>query len=152
MLAFYQIGIYVRQYHLLDRLKKTHVSYFVLASLWAYMIAQGGMEIAVRNYGSYGLVILGATAGVLLFYQLATHLTGALPVLADVLAFLGRSTIVILIVHTLLNGNIKALIAKRFDQGGVVCMVLCILVQLLLSCAIQFLLDVARERRGKTVS
>jgi hypothetical protein len=89
---------------------------------------------------------------VLLFYQMATHLTGALPVLADVLAFLGRSTIVILIVHTLLNGNIKALIAKRFDQGGVVCMVLCILVQLLLSCAIQFLLDVARERRGKTVS
>jgi fucose 4-O-acetylase-like acetyltransferase len=149
-LVFYQIGVYVHQYHLLERLKKAHAAYFVLASLWAYMIAQGGMEIAVRNYGSYGLVVLGATAGVLLFYQLAAHLTVALPMLADVLAFLGRSTIVILIVYTLLNGNIKALVAKRFDQGGVACMVLCILIQLLLSCAIQYLLDIAKERRRKT--
>jgi fucose 4-O-acetylase-like acetyltransferase len=149
-LVFYQIGVYVHQYHLLERLKKAHAAYFVLASLWAYMIAQGGMEIAVRNYGSYGLVVLGATAGVLLFYQLAAHLTVALPMLADVLAFLGRSTIVILIVYTLLNGNIKALVAKRFDQGGVAYMVLCILIQLLLSCAIQYLLDIAKERRRKT--
>lgn len=44
------------------------------------MIYAGSMEIAVRNYGQYGLVILGSMAGVLTIYQISAYISDMLPV------------------------------------------------------------------------
>ncbi len=73
VLIFYQLGICFRKYKLLTMVKRCPMCYFLLSQIWAYMIYRGSMEIAVRNYGNYGLVVIGSVSGTLLLYKCADH-------------------------------------------------------------------------------
>lgn len=135
-LIFYQIGIYCRRYKLLSTVKEHHISYFILSPIWVYMIYVGSMEIAVRNYGQYGLVVLGSIAGILLIYKLSVYITDTLPVTKEVLRLSGEGSMVILIIHTLLGGKIYNLISYKFDSGYTCHMVCVVLLQMILSLVI----------------
>ena len=111
--------------------------YFILTPIWVFMIYSGSMEIAVRNYGQYGLVILGALAGVLLIYKLSVYICDELPIVKEVLRLTGESSMIIIIVHTLLNGKIHNLVSCRFDNAYIPFLVSAVLLQIVLAWGIK---------------
>lgn len=140
VLIYYQIGIYCMKYDVLSKIKNNHIVYFVLTPVWVYMIYTGGMEIAVRDYTPYGLVILGSVAGVLSIYKLSAYISNFLPVIREILRLTGESSIIIIIFHTLLNRKICHLLSYRFDRRCIPYMVSAILLQILLSWLIRKIL------------
>lgn len=143
-MIFYQIGIYFRKYDLLAKVRDFHLAYFILTLIWVYMIYMGSMEIAVRNYGRYGLVILGSVAGVLLVYKLSAYISGTLPVITKFLTLISENSMVILIVHTLLDGVIRDLLAYRFNSENVLYMIGVVLLQIAVSWIIKEVILKAR--------
>ena len=129
--------IYCRKYNLLSSVKNNHMVYFILSPIWVFMIYSGSMEIAMRNYGQYGLVILGSLAGVLLIYKLSVYISDELPILKEMLRFTGESSIVVIIVHTLLNGKIHNLVSYRFDSAYIPYLVSVVLLQIILAWVIK---------------
>lgn len=104
------------------------------------MIYSGGMEIASRSYGQYGIVILGAMAGTLLLYMLSVYIDDALPVVRRILQLVGESNLIILIVHTLLGGRIGSLAEQFFYPENFSYMVVCCAIQVLLGVGIEVIL------------
>lgn len=135
-LVFYLIGIYIKKYDLLSKVKDYHISYFILTPIWVYMIYAGSMEVAVRKYGQYGLVIIGSLAGVLLIYKLAAYIADTFSVLRKILELTGRSYIAVIIVHTLVGRKIYNLVSYGFDSEGILYLVCSVLLQIILSGAI----------------
>ena len=136
LLIFYHLGVLLRRWDLLALLKNNKYLYFVLAPIWVYMIWMGGMEISVRNYGWYGLTILGATAGTVLLYCLSDYITHHLPIIASVLSYLGKATLYILCTHTLLYDSVNDFVSHRFSEENFTFLVFTILLQILISAAL----------------
>lgn len=149
-LAFYYIGHCIHKYGIMDIMYKNGWSYFILSSIWVYMIYKGGMEIAVRNYGNYGLVILGAACASILLYMLCKYLCTALPPISIQLACkIGQNTMYILIVHKLLSPYIRKLVELRFAYGSVVYAILMILLQLGIGTVIGMIMGAVQKFRFK---
>lgn len=138
--VFYQLGVVFRKYDVLNKVREHHALYFFLSAVWAYMIYSGGMEIASRSYGQYGIVILGAMAGTLLLYMLSVYIDDALPVVRRILQLVGESNLIILIVHTLLGGRIGSLAEQFFYPENFSYMVVCCAIQVLLGGGIEVIL------------
>lgn len=139
-LVFYQIGIYLRKYSVLTQIKNRYFLYFMLSPIWAYMISLGGVELAVRNYGSYGVVILGATAGVLILYQSANCILNRCPALSFVLSSIGKSSMLVIIVHTMLGGVYYNLVTAKLDSNHILSIFFNALLQVLTALLIELLL------------
>ncbi|MBR1408260.1 MAG: acyltransferase family protein [Clostridia bacterium] len=135
-LVFYHIGVLIRRYDLLRRIREWDAVYFILSPIWAYMIYAGSMEIAVRNYGNYGVVLLGAVAGTLIVYKLSAYISFKMPVIARFLSLSGRFSMPILMVHTLFNGKIVALANQYFYEEWFVTLILALLFQTVLGVAL----------------
>lgn len=149
-LAFYYIGHCIRKYDIMDIMYKSGWSYFILSSIWVYMIYKGGMEIAVRNYGNYGLVILGATCASILLYMLCKYLCTVLPsILIQLACKIGQNTMYILIVHKLLSPYIRKLVELRFAYGSIVYAILMILLQLGIGTVIGMAMGAVQKFRFK---
>lgn len=146
-LAFYRIGIWFREYDVLKKVSGLRFTYFVLAPVWVYMIYSGSMEIAVRNYGQYGLVILGSCAGTLLIYKLAVFINGHFPVCGKALQLLGRHSIVLIIVHTLLGNEINRILSLRFDSQYFPFLVCSMAAQVFISLAMVFIINAGKSFR-----
>lgn len=131
-LIFYQLGIYAMKYRILELVKDNHISYFVLSAIWAYMIYQGGMEIAIRNYGRYGLVIIGSLAGVLVIYKLSVYIAHEFPILTEVVGTVGKFSVIVLVIHTMFNAVICQLVALRFSIYSACYMIFSCVIQILL--------------------
>ena len=138
--VFYHIGRMIHEKDVFDHIRRLNFAYFVLTPIWAYMIYSGSMEIAVRNYGNYGLVVIGATAGVFTIYQLANYMNTHLPVTADAFGFLGKASMIVLLVHALLRPIIINLLEVRLDKNYCAFMICSIAIQLLLSTVVYGLL------------
>lgn len=81
--------------------------YFVLSPIWVYMIYRGSMEIAVRKYEPFGLVIIGAISGVLVMYMFSNSIAKRLGKIGTkIITLIGSSTIYTLIIHTFFHGRI----------------------------------------------
>lgn len=146
-LVFYHLGRLGREKNVLEEIRKRNYVYFLLSPVWAYMIYAGSMEIDIRNYGNYGLVVLGVISGTLLVYQLSSYIGRHIPLLAKVLSDLGSATVYIIVIHVLLGSAIGNLVARRFDPDYVVFMIGTILLQLTLACALKALLGLLKEKR-----
>ena len=146
-LVFYHLGRLGREKNVLEEIRKRNYVYFLLSPVWAYMIYAGSMEITVRNYGNYGLVVLGAISGTLLVYQLSSYIGRHIPLLAKVLGYLGSATVYIIVIHVLLGSAIENLVARRFDPDYVVFMIGTILLQLILACAVKAFLVLLKGKR-----
>lgn len=106
-LIFYHVGHYIKKYDVLNLCKERPYLYFVLSPIFALMVYRGGMEIAVREYSTIGLLIVGIVAVFLMLYMLSEYVSRYL--IKPVRAFIqwtGQSTGYILIIHTLFNGVI----------------------------------------------
>lgn len=130
LLIFYHIGVSCKRYNILKIISKNHIMYFFLSPIWAYMIYKGGMEIAVRNYGSYGLTILGASAGIFIVYKTSMYISENMPIIRNILRWAGKESIIILIIHTLLNGIFSKILVLQFDPDYIPYMIAMILIQL----------------------
>lgn len=81
--------------------------YFVLSPIWCFMIYSGSMEIAVRKYQPFGLVILGTLSGILIMYMMANAISHRIGRIGNkITSLIGSSTIYILMIHALYNRKI----------------------------------------------
>ena len=135
-LVFYHIGMLLHKHELLQLARNWSVSYFILAPVWAFMIYRGSMEIAVRDYGDYGVVILGAVSGIIVVYLFSAYLAEKLPPVAGILDVAGRNTMYILIVHGLLRPQIHSLVQLRFSSDGMAFVICSMILQALIGVAI----------------
>ena len=120
-LVFYHIGHLTRKYAILDYLAERGWWYFVLSTIWVYMVFCGGMEIAIRNYGTYTTVVLGAVSASMMLYLACRYIScNWVPWLRCMLCATGKHTLWILIVHTLSAGLIAEVTSLVFTPDGVV--------------------------------
>lgn len=141
-LIFYHIGVSIRENKILTKVRNWHISYFVLSPIWVYMIYSGSMEIVIRNYGDYGVVILGAVAGTLLVYKVSVYICNEWPVISLFLDWAGKESIIILFVHTILSGRIQNIIGSRFNNEYILATILVILIQVVLGIIIGRLISI----------
>ena len=121
-----------KKYHLLEWFAKNISSYFALIIIWVYMIYSGSMEIAVRDYGKYGVTILGAISGIILIYFLSCFIENAIPAVRSILNLCGKASLFILMMHTIFNGMVTDFVSLWFTTGYIFNMIL--------SCAIQIMI------------
>ena len=114
--AFYHIGALLRQYEILKLARKWSVLYFMFTPVWAFMIYYGSMDMTVRNYGDYGVAILGAVSGIVTVYMLSAYISSHLPLIAKTFSVIGKNTMYILVVHGLFGVFINSLVVLRFHQ------------------------------------
>lgn len=115
-LVFYRLGHVFRERGWLQWVRGNHIIYFVAAPIWVYMIYSGGMEIAIRKYGKYAIVIIGAIMGVLVVYKLASYIADHLPTLLVILEKTGQASIIILVIHTIFREYVEKY-ASTFGRG-----------------------------------
>lgn len=139
--VFYKIGLCLKEQKILEKIKDNDMLYFIVAPIWAYMIYAGGMEIAVRNYGQYGLAVIGATAGTLLIYKLSNYIKEKMKVMSLALIKIGECTIYVLIVHSLLGDMIWRFFVQYFNSAGTLLVVSQVLTQLLIAVIIKLAKD-----------
>ena len=102
-LIFYEIGIVCRRLNILEYVSKHSALYFIFSIIWAYMIYTSSMEIAIRKYTPYGLVIFGALSGILLLYMLSRYISVNIRNgIINLLKKSGENTLYVIIVHELL--------------------------------------------------
>ena len=143
-LIFYHIGRMCKEYNVFVLMKTNGASYFILAGIWAYMIYTGSMEIAIRNYGHYGIAIIGAVAGTALLYSLSSYIASNMHFVSSILAKIGNASIVVLVVHTVLRPQIGSIIALRFNPDYFPFMTFSIVAQLMIAVIIMELINKCR--------
>ena len=108
---------------------------------------RGGVELAVRNYESYGVIILGATAGVLLLYQLANYIFKQLPILATAFTYIGKSSMIVIIIHTMLGGVYYNLVTTKFDSAHILFLFFATLLQISTAVLINMFLSIIKNTK-----
>lgn len=133
-LIFYYIGYIIKKYDILKYLVDRKYYYFIFSCFWIYMIYLGGMEIAVRKYEPYGMVIIGTISAFLTIFIILKLLINEQHILWKIPAYIGQSTIFILIVHTLYGKKIINMLNDfcGLDQRNIINILLSIFIQLLL--------------------
>lgn len=118
-LGFYYIGYCFRKYGIMEYILKRNWLYFVLSTVWAYMIYSGSVDLVVRKYDQYSLGILGAVCGSVLLYAACRYLNEIWGRhLKWVLCQVGENILYILIVHAILAGMLGGWIPARFSPDG----------------------------------
>ena len=103
-LIFYHIGHLFNKYDLINELFKRKYVYFILTPIWVYMIYCGSMEIAIRKYDPFGLVILGSLCGILTIFIFANSISNRIGKIGNrIMQLIGSSTIYILVIHAVFN-------------------------------------------------
>lgn len=147
-LVFYQLGLCVKKYNILEFVKNNHISYFILTPIWAYMIYLGGMEIAIRNYGQYGLTIMGALAGVLVLYKFSVYIVERLPIISELLVNVGKYSVIVLVIHTMLGEAICKFVIDILRVHDISYLVLSCVIQVLLALLFAFFMSIVKKLFG----
>lgn len=133
-LLYYWAGVQSRKYGVLQKISDLHLWYFILVSIWAFMIYEGGMEFAIRNYGNFGVTIIGALAGIMTVYKLCVYFKDELPLLSVILGYIGKAAVFVLILHTVLERRIGEFIFKFVGRSDSIKYVIIVIgVQILLA-------------------
>lgn len=146
-LVIYYIGILFKERDILNYISKTYASYFLLSSMWACMIYDGGMELSTRNYGQYGFVIMGAISGIIVTYQLSQYIERNLPILSRLLLPIGMGFTWILTVYTIIHEKVEAVIAGNIGSSNVVYCGLVVFIEFLLGLIIIFFVNFLKVRQ-----
>lgn len=150
--GFYHIGYAINQFKILQKVKENPSWYFMISTIWAYMIYSGSMEVAIRKYSPYTIVVLGSVAGTIILYMLSDYIYHSLlwlPVKRAII-LVGQSTIWVLIVHTLMERRVFYPIVSRalstngiYYMGVVICLNL--LMGVLISCVWKYVNNTMRK-------
>lgn len=140
-LPFFHIGRLCKEAGFLSHLRKLNYSYFLIAPVWAFLVYNGSMDVAIRNYGNYGIGILGSLAAVWVMFLCSSYISDKLTVLSVVLNNLGEAVLPVILVHTLFSPYIEKLLSCWFNSNYSPFMICSIGVELLLSFALKRLFD-----------
>lgn len=147
-IIFYHIGRIFREKHLLEHLKQNCWSYFILSTVWAYMIYCGSVDLSMRNYGMFTLGILGSISGICLVYLLCSYLLQSL-ILAGIyqkmVSVIGKNTIYVLIVHTVLNELLNQFFELYFDRNYIYLLILTLFIQICIGVIIGTIKDFGKK-------
>lgn len=143
-IIFYHLGAEAHRVKAMDYVKNHHVVYFITTPIWVYMIYAGSMEIAFRNYGQYGLVIIGAVSGIILLYKLGGHICKNYVLLKKILEKCGQYSIYILIVHTAFRMLIDSAVSIRFNSVSACYVVCAIVIQVALALVAAYIMSKIR--------
>lgn len=141
-LACYHAGYLCRKHDVLEQLWKKLWLFIPLCCLWAVMIADGGMEIFVRQYGRYALVVAGSTAGVMVIWM-GCRALAVIPGVCSLARLVGRNTMYILWMHTLFAERMKGFLYAQFDisRTGLISFGACLALQVAAGIIIGITLD-----------
>ena len=146
-LVFYYLGYCFKKYRIMEYLCQRNYCYFLLSCVWAYMIHCGGMEIAVRNYGFFGLTVLGAVSASVLLYMVCRYVCSAWNEgTVNWLCKIGKNTLYILIAHRLLSATLGRFVSARFESESIYFAVITILLQVAIGVTIGEVLSFVKRR------
>ena len=154
-LLFYHLGHWMRKLHLLERVKGWPIFYFLFASLWAYLIRCGSMELAIRNYGDVGVALVGVFGGFMVLYQLCCYLEDHWPRwLSNAFGMIGQSTGYILVFHGLFGAAIRGLLVNKLGlwPENVAYLLVNIALQLACGVALNFMIEYSKKQIKKWVT
>lgn len=141
-LIFYEIGVVCKRLNILSYVCTHFALYFILAIIWAYMIYTSSMEIAVRHYSPYGIVIFGALSGIFLLYMLSDYLsTNMMNGIRRLLKKAGENTLYIIIIHGLLGGSICSWVSKYMNGENIYHMIVSIGLQIFIGTLIGIMVN-----------
>lgn len=103
MLIFYHLGVLIRKYPILSFIINNKWLFFPLSCIWAWMSYCYSMEIAIRQYEPYGIVIIGAMSGIMVFYLFSYFVANNCIVFSKVFSCIGRYTVYVIICHDLFS-------------------------------------------------
>ncbi len=132
-LAFYHAGHLLNKFNILEYIKEHPAFYFALTPVWAYMIYEGSVELSRRNYGNYAFAIIGALAGILATYILCNLLVEGCPMLTNAIAYIGKASMYVLLIHTLLDEILRMQLIKIIPQGNIAVMIIAMSIELIVS-------------------
>lgn len=145
-LIFYYCGICLKKYQLLEMFVSNKGFYFLFSIMWAYMIYISSMELAVRQYEPYGLVIIGAISGIIIIYMLSVYIEEQSPYfISKLFCVVGENTLYILILHTCFGAKISVLWETLFAKQGIFHMSFCIITQIILGVVIGEFLGIYKK-------
>ena len=136
-LACYHLGYLCRKHSVLEQLWKKPWLSIPLCCLWAVMIADGGMEIFVRQYGRYALVVAGSVAGVMVIWM-GCRALAYIQGVCSLTRVIGRNTMYILWMHTLFAERMKDFLYGQFNisRTGLISFGVCLVLQVAAGVAI----------------
>jgi len=155
-LIFFHIGHLLNKYDIINKLMERKYLYFVLSPIWVYMIYSGSMEIAVRKYEPFGLVILGAISGILIMYMFSDSISNRIGKIGNKLVeMISSSTIYILIIHSLFQGKILTMIKEvGLDSKNIFNFTITLIIQIiagaLVSYVVKFIVSIKNKKKIET--
>ena len=148
LLAVYEAGVQIRKYRLLRTLRHHPLWLLMLAALWAFMISYGSMEIATRKLSPYTLVLAGAVSGTCVVYLLCCGLMRELPGwMLKTVSLLGRYSVWVLVLHTLLRERVTLLAAKWVPSDGFLWFVISVAIQVAAGIILTYGLSAVKKGR-----
>ena len=108
------------------------------------------MEIAIREYGIYRVVLLGAVSACVLLYMLCRYLYCIFsPWLTKAISMIGQHTMFILIVHKLFSSSIKRFVGISFVMGHIYHTGVVVALQVIAGVAIGVIYALIQKRMAK---
>lgn len=140
-LIYYKLGMAFKDKNVIEFVENNPFIYFLISPIWIYMIYVGSINLAKRNYGQYGLSIIGSIMGVLTICILVECTTRYCLLLRGVLKRIGQELISILIIHTLLDGRIKSIMSVRFNYNSFTFLCACVTIEIVLAISIKYIIE-----------
>ena len=146
-LIFFHIGHLFNKYNLINELLKRKYLYFILAPIWVYMIYSGSMEIAMRKYEPFGLVIFGSLCGILILFIFANSISNRIGKIGNkIIGLIGSSTIYILIIHTFFNYKIGDYIDNLgLNKGNIYNLIVSLTIQIIIGIIINSVITLIKK-------
>ncbi len=150
---FFHIGHIFKEYDLINEILKRKYLYFLFVPIWAFMIYNGSMEISIRKYEPYGLVILGSLCGILTLFIFSNAISNRIGKLGNTITrLIGSGTIYILIIHAVFNGNIINFVYKiGLEKVNVYNLVASLTIQIVLGVALSSIIANLKTIKTKKI-
>lgn len=153
-LAYFCLGRLFREKNYFSYLKNNFWCYFVLSSVWVYMLYSGGLELSVRSYNRYTVGVAGSIAGVCILYLASYFLVQLIKrtgIIRKIIMAAGQNIISIICVQSILGQMIEKKLSNYLDREYIYWVVAVILLQIVTGICVAYLLKTFRRFRMTTV-
>lgn len=139
-IVFYHIGYLLKKYKIINYLKLYPYMYFIFAFVWVTFIYLDRFELATRVYGNYSFAIISATSATLLLILFSSLLKKSY-LITYILNWIGKNTIWLLLIETLLSSYISLFCKQIFNPNGIYYCILVVMIDLLFVLLIKFVIN-----------
>ncbi len=132
-LAFFYVGKIFREKEGFAYFRNNYWWYFILSSVWAYMLYTGGIEISNRSYNEYSIGILGSIAGVCTIFLACIFLIQSVVVtkiMNKILTKTKGNVVCIICLHSVVNGILSDRLAAYLDKEYIYMLVVSVMIQI----------------------